>query len=53
MPSEISKPLYKYKCPIHNQWIKKGLCSNCHVEELKKKALENKTPKPLVKIGKI
>jgi len=44
------------KCPIHNQWMKKGKCDPCRLAERMKQAeyeQQHGSNKPEIKIGKM
>lgn len=46
----------KWKCPMHNFWLKKGQCELCRMEQDKRRREYEQTGgsnKPPVKIGKI
>ena len=51
-----SKSIDPRKCPIHNQWMKKGQCENCSMARDKLKQqyeLEGGSNKPPVQTRKI
>ena len=46
----------KYKCPMHNFWLKKGQCEICRLEVEKQQREYEKTGganKPPVRVGKL